>query len=223
MDADASQKMVRFVDLCDTFHLPIVNFVDNPGFEIGVEAERRGTIRHGVRALTAIYQASVPWCSILVRRVLRRGRRRSRRAPSLEPALRVAERGVGLAADRGRRRGRVSPPDRSRAEDPDALRAGARGEARIAALAAADRRGVRRRGDHRPARHAAAARRVGAARLSSCCRAGSDRRRAACDPEPGGSPRETRPDRDVDRLLRLPLPARRRPSWCGGIDSSGAS
>jgi len=53
VDADASQKMVRFIDLCDTFSLPVVNFVDNPGFEIGVEAERRGTIRHGVRALTA--------------------------------------------------------------------------------------------------------------------------------------------------------------------------
>jgi acetyl-CoA carboxylase carboxyltransferase component len=69
MDADASQKMVRFIDLCDTFSLPVVNFVDNPGFEIGVEAERRGTIRHGVRALTAVYQATVPWCSILMRRV----------------------------------------------------------------------------------------------------------------------------------------------------------
>lgn len=68
MDADAAAKMVRFVDLCDTFHLPVVNFVDNPGFEIGVESERRGTIRHGVRALFAVYQASVPWCSVLVRR-----------------------------------------------------------------------------------------------------------------------------------------------------------
>jgi acetyl-CoA carboxylase carboxyltransferase component len=68
MDADAAAKMARFVDLCDTFHLPVVNFVDNPGFEIGVESERRGTIRHGVRALFAVYQASVPWCSILVRR-----------------------------------------------------------------------------------------------------------------------------------------------------------
>lgn len=69
IDADAADKMTRFVDLCDTFHLPVVNFVDNPGFLIGVEAERRGTIRHGVRALTAVYQATVPWLSILVRRV----------------------------------------------------------------------------------------------------------------------------------------------------------
>ena len=67
-DADACDKMVRFVDLCDSFHLPVVNLVDNPGFQVGVEAERRGTIRHGVRALFAIYQARVPWASILVRR-----------------------------------------------------------------------------------------------------------------------------------------------------------
>jgi acetyl-CoA carboxylase carboxyltransferase component len=69
LDADASQKLTRFVDLCDSFRLPVVNFVDNPGFLVGVEAEKRGTIRHGVRALAAVYQATVPWCSILVRRV----------------------------------------------------------------------------------------------------------------------------------------------------------
>jgi len=69
IDADGAEKWARFVDLCDTFHLPVVSFVDNPGFEIGVEAERRGTIRAGVRALAAVYQASVPWCSVIVRRV----------------------------------------------------------------------------------------------------------------------------------------------------------
>ncbi len=69
LDAAACDKLTRFVDLCDTFHLPVVNFVDNPGFLIGVEAERRGTIRHGVRALAAVYQASVPWVSVIVRRV----------------------------------------------------------------------------------------------------------------------------------------------------------
>jgi acetyl-CoA carboxylase carboxyltransferase component len=68
LDADASQKMVRFVDFCDQFHLPVVNFVDNPGFLVGVEAEKRGTVRHGVRALQAVYQARVPWCSVIVRK-----------------------------------------------------------------------------------------------------------------------------------------------------------
>ena len=69
LDAAASQKLTRFVDFCDTFHLPVVNFVDNPGFLIGPEAERRGTVREGVRALMAVYQARVPWVSVLVRRV----------------------------------------------------------------------------------------------------------------------------------------------------------
>lgn len=69
LDASASDKMVRFVDLCDTFHLPVVNFVDQPGFLIGRDAEMTGTIRHGVRALYAVFQAETPWVAIIVRRV----------------------------------------------------------------------------------------------------------------------------------------------------------
>jgi acetyl-CoA carboxylase carboxyltransferase component len=45
-----------------------VHLVDNPGFVIGTEAEQQATIRHGARALAAIYQATVPWCSVLVRK-----------------------------------------------------------------------------------------------------------------------------------------------------------
>jgi acetyl-CoA carboxylase carboxyltransferase component len=69
LDAPASEKLARFVDLCDTFHLPCVNFVDQPGFLIGTAAERAGTIRAGARALAAVYQATVPWVSVIVRRV----------------------------------------------------------------------------------------------------------------------------------------------------------
>jgi acetyl-CoA carboxylase carboxyltransferase component len=69
LDSDASEQMTRFIDLCDTFHLPVVNFVDNPGFLIGVDAEKAGTLRRGVRMITAVYQATVPWCSIILRRV----------------------------------------------------------------------------------------------------------------------------------------------------------
>ena len=67
--AEASDKVARFVDLADTFHLPVVHLVDQPGFVIGTVAERAGTIRAGARALAAIYQASVPWCSVILRRV----------------------------------------------------------------------------------------------------------------------------------------------------------
>ena len=69
LTADASEKLARFVDLCDQFHLPVANFVDQPGFVIGTEAERAGTIRRGTRAMYAVYQASVPWVSVLVRKV----------------------------------------------------------------------------------------------------------------------------------------------------------
>ena len=69
LSAAASEKLARFVDTCDQFHLPVVNFVDQPGFVIGTEAERAGTIRRGSRALFAVYQATVPWVSILVRKV----------------------------------------------------------------------------------------------------------------------------------------------------------
>jgi acetyl-CoA carboxylase carboxyltransferase component len=69
LTADASEKLTRFVDLCDQFHLPVANFVDQPGFVIGTAAERAGTIRRGTRALYAVHQASVPWASILVRKV----------------------------------------------------------------------------------------------------------------------------------------------------------
>jgi acetyl-CoA carboxylase carboxyltransferase component len=67
--AAASQKITRFVELAQTFHLPVVHFVDCPGFVIGRKAEEEATIRHGSRALASVYQATVPWCSVLVRKV----------------------------------------------------------------------------------------------------------------------------------------------------------
>jgi acetyl-CoA carboxylase carboxyltransferase component len=67
--AAAAQKVTRFVDLADTFGLPVVHFVDNPGFVIGTDAEHAATIRHGARALAAIYEATVPWCSVILRKV----------------------------------------------------------------------------------------------------------------------------------------------------------
>jgi acetyl-CoA carboxylase carboxyltransferase component len=65
--ADACAKLVRFVDMAETFHLPIVYLCDCPGFLIGLEAEKSATIRHGVRAMAAINQSSMPWCTVIVR------------------------------------------------------------------------------------------------------------------------------------------------------------
>src|SRR6202008_2928872 len=65
--ADACAKIVRFVDLAETFHLPVVYLCACPGFLIGLEAEKSATIRPGVRAMAAINQSSVPWCTVIVR------------------------------------------------------------------------------------------------------------------------------------------------------------
>ena len=65
--ADACQKVARFVDLAETFHLPVVYFCDCPGFLIGLEAEKSGVIRQGVRAMSAMFQTTVPWCSFIIR------------------------------------------------------------------------------------------------------------------------------------------------------------
>ncbi|EAQ27979.1 Propionyl-CoA carboxylase [Erythrobacter sp. NAP1] len=67
-EAKTSEKVERFVKLADQFRLPIVHLVDNPGFMIGREAEVAGTIRYGVQAMNAIYKASVPLASIVLRR-----------------------------------------------------------------------------------------------------------------------------------------------------------
>jgi acetyl-CoA carboxylase carboxyltransferase component len=69
MTAEGAQKLRRFVDTCDTFHLPLVSFVDEPGFMIGPDAERAATIRYGVQAIFAVMQATVPWASVIVRKV----------------------------------------------------------------------------------------------------------------------------------------------------------
>jgi propionyl-CoA carboxylase beta chain len=66
--AATARKVERFVDLAEIFHLPVVHMVDNPGFMIGRKAEEEATIRWGSRALTAIYQASVPWCAVILRK-----------------------------------------------------------------------------------------------------------------------------------------------------------
>jgi acetyl-CoA carboxylase carboxyltransferase component len=65
--ADTCQKVERFVDLAQTFHLPVMYLVDCPGFLIGLEAERTGTIKQGVRAMSAMWQTTVPWCAVIVR------------------------------------------------------------------------------------------------------------------------------------------------------------
>ena len=69
MTAEGADAVIRLADLCSTFHLPVVTFTDQPGLLIGTRAEQRATIRHGVRAISAVYQGTVPGAEIIVRRV----------------------------------------------------------------------------------------------------------------------------------------------------------
>lgn len=66
--ADAARKLIRHIDLAATFHLPLIHLEDCPGFLIGKQSEEQSTIRFGAQALAALGQASVPFCSIVVRK-----------------------------------------------------------------------------------------------------------------------------------------------------------
>jgi len=68
LTAAAARKFERFVDLCDTFHLPIVNLPDQPGTMPGLAAEREGTVTAALRASAAVEQSSVPWIAVVLRR-----------------------------------------------------------------------------------------------------------------------------------------------------------
>jgi acetyl-CoA carboxylase carboxyltransferase component len=67
--AAASRKITRFVDLAQTFHLPMVHLVDCFGFAVGLEAESTATMRHAVTAISAIHQSTIPWCAVIIRNV----------------------------------------------------------------------------------------------------------------------------------------------------------
>jgi acetyl-CoA carboxylase carboxyltransferase component len=68
MTVIAASKVERFIELCDHFHLPVINFVDQPGNMTGPEAERAATLSGAMRIMKAIERARVPWVSIIIRR-----------------------------------------------------------------------------------------------------------------------------------------------------------
>jgi acetyl/propionyl-CoA carboxylase alpha subunit/acetyl-CoA carboxylase carboxyltransferase component len=68
LTADGCDKLRRLTDICDLFHLPIVNLVDNPGFAVGLEHEIAGTIRKGGEWMIAFSQVSVPIFTCIMRR-----------------------------------------------------------------------------------------------------------------------------------------------------------
>jgi acetyl-CoA carboxylase carboxyltransferase component len=68
IDIDASDKIARFVNFCDAFNIPIINFVDVSGFLPGSNQEHGGIIRHGAKVLFAYSQATVPKISLVMRK-----------------------------------------------------------------------------------------------------------------------------------------------------------
>jgi len=68
LTADGCRKLTRHLDLCDLFHIPILNLVDNPGFAVGIEHEINGTIRRGGEWMIAFAQTTVPVFTVVMRR-----------------------------------------------------------------------------------------------------------------------------------------------------------
>ena len=70
LDIDASVKAARFVRFCDAFNIPLITFVDVPGFLPGTAQEYGGIIRHGAKLLYAFAEATVPKITVITRKVI---------------------------------------------------------------------------------------------------------------------------------------------------------
>lgn len=68
-DVAAGNKVIRLLQLCETFHLPIVSFVDEPGFMVGLESELQGIERAGARLVATVCRSQIPWVSFIMRQV----------------------------------------------------------------------------------------------------------------------------------------------------------
>ncbi|NOX22406.1 MAG: acyl-CoA carboxylase subunit beta [Actinobacteria bacterium] len=123
LDIHASEKAARFVRFCDAFNIPIVTFVDVPGFLPGIDQEHQGIIRHGAKLLYAFAEATVPKLTVMVRKAYGGAyivmSARSLRSDFVYawPSAQVAVMGAQGAVNVINRR------DIANAEDPDAKRA----------------------------------------------------------------------------------------------------
>ena len=68
MDINSADKIARFVRLCDSFNIPVLTFIDSPGFLPGVSQEHNGVIRHGAKVLFAYSESTVPKISVTTRK-----------------------------------------------------------------------------------------------------------------------------------------------------------
>ncbi len=70
LDIDSSDKIARFVRICDAFNIPLITLVDTPGYMPGLEQEHYGIIRHGAKVIYAYCEATVPKISIVTRKAI---------------------------------------------------------------------------------------------------------------------------------------------------------
>jgi len=68
-DVAAGNKVMRLLQLCETFHLPIVSFVDEPGFMVGLDSELQGIERAGARLVATVCRSKMPWIAFIMRQV----------------------------------------------------------------------------------------------------------------------------------------------------------
>jgi acetyl-CoA carboxylase carboxyltransferase component len=68
LDVDSSDKAARFIRFCDAFNIPLVTFVDLPGYLPGVDQEHNGVIRHGAKVLYSYSEATVPKVTVILRK-----------------------------------------------------------------------------------------------------------------------------------------------------------
>jgi len=69
MDVTAGQKVIRFLQLCDTFHLPMVYFADEPGFMVGLESQKQGIVRAGAKMICTTFRTRMPWITFVIRQL----------------------------------------------------------------------------------------------------------------------------------------------------------
>jgi len=69
MDVAAGSKLIRFIQLCDLFHLPVVYLADEPGFMVGLSSEKQGIVRAGAKAMCAMMASRMPWLTVITRQL----------------------------------------------------------------------------------------------------------------------------------------------------------
>lgn len=68
-DVAAGSKAIRLIQLCNTFHLPLISLADEPGFQVGLEAEKQGIERAGARIVSTVCLSEMPWCTVVIGRL----------------------------------------------------------------------------------------------------------------------------------------------------------